>query len=143
MKQYTFDLAGRIEVNADSEEKALAELVSHLRGRGYDELLEIVRPKLMGTKTPDTNPAPAPSQKAEDYCHIAAWHSTSFSYYLSGMQALAVREGAPLDVVYKRHEGEWVRVTDLFDDERTRINTNAEAIRERIANRGKPLKREP
>lgn len=133
MKQYTFDLSGRIEVNADSEERALAELVSHLRGRGYDELLETVQPRMIGTKTTDTNPAPAPSQKAEDYCHIAAWHTSSYSYYISAMQALAVREGAPLDVVYKRHEAEWVRVTDLFDEDRTRLNAAAATIRGRLA----------
>lgn len=130
--KYTFDLTGRIVVDATNLDDAHSCLVEFLRGRTRDELLDIVRPNLVGTHTDDTNPPPAPSKNPADYLHIVAWGRSLHSggYYIKLEQEKAAADGAPLDVIYER-DGKWVRVTELFDKHREDINEAVATMRRR------------
>ena len=52
-----------------------------------------------------------------DYKLIAMWHNTSYPYYIKDMQYKAYQEQAPIDSVYKSHEGEWVRLGNIANVE--------------------------
>jgi len=51
----------------------------------------------------------------EKYAHIRTWGCLlgSYEYYIKGEQSRAEREGAPVDALYKSHEGHWVTARDL------------------------------
>ena len=51
----------------------------------------------------------------ESYTWIKAWglYLCSFSGYIRRQQEEACAEGAPMDAIYKRHDGTWARASEI------------------------------
>lgn len=52
-------------------------------------------------------------------------NSGSYPYYVKQEQERASEEGAPLDALYKNHEGKWICVSDLAPDHPFRAQYDA------------------
>lgn len=59
-----------------------------------------------------------------DYWAIAVWGEMlgSYSYYVEAQQKKALEEGAPLDAIFKRHDGSgWARASELPEPRRSEV----------------------